>query len=163
MLTQLLKFIPGLALAASLLCSASAAGLKQGDSFPDLASFKLEGKPPEAMKDKVVMVDFWASWCDPCKESFPVMEELQKHYGPQGFIIIAVNVDENRADMEDFLKKNKASFTLLRSKNRATACETAPHVLNPCRKTAPLPTPMGVLSAFYRYRCCLCLRKTGRH
>ena len=42
------------------------------------------------------------------------MEELQKRFGPQGLVIIAVNVDEQRSDMEEFLKKNKVSFTLLR-------------------------------------------------
>jgi len=61
-----------------------------------------------------VMLDFWASWCDPCKESFPLMDQLQKKYGPQGLVVIAVNVDEKRADMEAFLKKNAASFTVVR-------------------------------------------------
>ena len=62
------------------------------------------------------MIDFWASWCDPCKESFPAMEDLQKRLGPKGLVIIAINVDEDRKEMEDFLKKNapSASFTLVR-------------------------------------------------
>ena len=110
--------LPTLALAATLsaalLSTPAPAAVKVGDTFPDLASFKLEGKLPASLKDKVVMIDFWASWCDPCKESFPVMEELHKKYGPQGLVIIAVNVDENRAEMEAFLKKNQASFTLVR-------------------------------------------------
>jgi thiol-disulfide isomerase/thioredoxin len=101
-------------LAFGHLDSARAAGLKPGDTFPDLASFKLEGKLPASLKDKVVLIDFWASWCDPCKDSFPALNELQKRYGPQGFVIIAVNVDENRADMEAFLKKHAADFTVVR-------------------------------------------------
>jgi thiol-disulfide isomerase/thioredoxin len=101
-------------LSAALLCIASAAGVKVGDTFPDLASFKLEGKLPEVMQGKVVLVDFWASWCEPCKASFPVMEDLHKKYGPQGLVLIAVNVDEKRTDMEVFLKKNAASFALVR-------------------------------------------------
>jgi thiol-disulfide isomerase/thioredoxin len=88
--------------------------VKTGASFPDLAAFKLEGRLPDNLKGKVVMVDFWASWCDPCKESFPVMEDLHKRYGPRGLVIIAVNVDENRSDMQAFLKKNTATFTVLR-------------------------------------------------
>jgi len=61
-----------------------------------------------------VLVDFWASWCEPCKASFPVMEQLYKTYAGRGFTIIAINVDEERADMEAFLKKNPASFIILR-------------------------------------------------
>ncbi len=93
---------------------AAAAGIKTGDVFPDLAAFKLEGKPPETVKDKVVLVDFWASWCAPCKASFPMMEDLHKRWRGRGLVIIAVNVDENRADMEEFLKKNASTFTILR-------------------------------------------------
>ena len=91
-----------------------AGGLKAGDPLPDLAPLKLEGALPDTLKDKVVLLDFWASWCDPCKASFPVMDELQKQYGPQGFVIIAVNVDENRADMVDFLKSHAVTFTVVR-------------------------------------------------
>lgn len=105
--------------ALALILSATslfAAGLKVGDVFPDLASYKLEGKLPASLKDKVVMIDFWASWCEPCKDSFPAMEELHKRFADRGLVIIAINVDENRADMEDFLKQHapSPSFTTVR-------------------------------------------------
>lgn len=96
----------------------SFAGVKTGELFPDLTTFKLEGKLPETTKAKVIMVDFWASWCEPCKQSFPVMEELQQRYGKEGLVIIAVNVDENRADMEAFLKKNAVTFAVIRDPNQ---------------------------------------------
>ena len=99
---------------ATLMAMATLAGIKVGDSQPDLTQYKLEGKLPDTLKDKVVLLDFWASWCDPCRDSFPVMDELQKQYGTDGFVIIAVNVDERKADMEEFLKKNKATFTVVR-------------------------------------------------
>jgi len=102
-------------LAAGLLTLATAnAELKPGAPFPDLTTFKLEGKLPESLKGKVVLVDFWASWCGPCVESFPAMDELQKKYGPQGLVILAINVDEKKADMEDFLKTHPVSFTIVR-------------------------------------------------
>jgi thiol-disulfide isomerase/thioredoxin len=97
-----------------LTASSLGAGIKAGDTFPSLATFRLEGTLPETLKDKVVMIDFWASWCEPCKESFPTMNDLQKQFGPAGLVVIAVNVDEKKADMEDFLKKHAASFTVVR-------------------------------------------------
>jgi thiol-disulfide isomerase/thioredoxin len=97
-----------------LLTQPAVAGLKAGDLLPDLTTFKLEGALPEPTKGKVLIVDFWASWCGPCKESFPVMNELAKKYADRGVIVIAVNVDENRSDMEGFLKDNPASFTVVR-------------------------------------------------
>jgi len=103
-----------LVLGATLLATSVMAGVKVGDSFPDLGSFKLEGKVPDGLKGKVVMVDFWASWCEPCKQSFPAMEELHHRFSDKGLVIVAVNVDENRADMEAFLKKNAANFAVLR-------------------------------------------------
>jgi thiol-disulfide isomerase/thioredoxin len=93
---------------------ARAAGLKSGDAFPDLAAYNLEGKLPEGLKGKVVMVDFWASWCGPCKQSFPAMNELQQKFGAQGLVIIAVNVDESKSDMDAFLRDHPASFTVMR-------------------------------------------------
>ena len=100
---------------ASVLATAliARAAIKTGDAFPDLSSFKLEGKLPD-LKGKVVIVDFWASWCGPCKESFPAMSELQAKYGAQGLVIVAVNEDEKSADMDAFLKENKSSFSIVR-------------------------------------------------
>jgi len=90
------------------------AALTVGDTFPGLDGFSLEGKLPDALKGKVVIVDFWASWCGPCKESFPAMNELQKKYASRGLVIIAVNEDEDKSDMQDFLKDNAAAFTVVR-------------------------------------------------
>lgn len=100
-----------------------------GDSFPSLSGFALEGNVPE-IQGKVVLVDFWASWCAPCKKSFPVMKELLDKFGGRGFMIVAVSVDEKKRDMEDFLKKNPVPFRVLRdAKGRlaeATALEKMP-------------------------------------
>ena len=90
------------------------AEVKIGETFPDLLKYKLDGKLPADLKGKVVIVDFWASWCGPCKESFPVMDGLQKKYGPRGFVIVAVNEDEKRSDMDDFCKDNPTAFTIVR-------------------------------------------------
>jgi thiol-disulfide isomerase/thioredoxin len=92
---------------------AFAGPLQKGDAFPDLTKFGLEGSLPET-KGKVVLVDFFASWCGPCKESFPAMDALQKKYGNKGLVVIAVNLDKNKADMDDFVKAHPTSFTIMR-------------------------------------------------
>ena len=63
-------------------------------------------------KGKIVYVDFWASWCGPCRQSFPWMNEMLDKYQAQGFEIIAVNLDAARADADHFLADNPASFTV---------------------------------------------------
>ena len=109
---DLLAFLTGLCVLAGP--SPAAAGLKAGDAFPEPRAAGLEGDWPADLKGKVVLVDFWASWCGPCKQSFPVMEELRKKYGPRGLVIIAISVDQNKKDMADFLKRSPVSFTVVR-------------------------------------------------
>ncbi len=63
---------------------------------------------------KVVYVDFWASWCAPCRTSFPLLNQLQQKLKDQGFEVVAINLDENKANAEKFLKDFPVGFTLLR-------------------------------------------------
>ena len=55
---------------------------------------------------QVVYVDFWASWCVPCRKSFPWMEQLVREYGHRGLQVIAINVDHDRAKADKFLEQN---------------------------------------------------------
>jgi cytochrome c biogenesis protein CcmG, thiol:disulfide interchange protein DsbE len=57
-----------------------------------------------ALRGRVVYLDFWASWCGPCRQSFPWMESMQKAYQAQGLTVLAINVDHDRADADRFLK-----------------------------------------------------------
>jgi thiol-disulfide isomerase/thioredoxin len=58
----------------------------------------------------VVYLDFWASWCGPCKQSFPWMESLKSTYGDQGLDIVAINLDAHRADADKFLGQFHPTF-----------------------------------------------------
>ena len=62
---------------------------------------------------KVVYVDFWASWCAPCRTSFPLLNKLQQKLKDQGFEVVAINLDEDQANAEKFLKDFPVTFTLL--------------------------------------------------
>ncbi|MDO8330765.1 MAG: TlpA disulfide reductase family protein [Fluviicoccus sp.] len=59
---------------------------------------------------KVVLVDFWASWCGPCRQSFPWMKALQDKYGKQGLVVAAINVDADRKEADLFLKEYAPNF-----------------------------------------------------
>lgn len=63
-------------------------------------------------KGKVIYLDFWASWCGPCRKSFPWMNGMQKKYQQQGLIIISVNVDNNKALADEFLAEVPANFNV---------------------------------------------------
>ena len=63
-------------------------------------------------KGQVVYLDFWASWCGPCRASFKWLNEAQERYGHQGLVIIAVNVDQDKEAARQFLKENPANFKI---------------------------------------------------
>ncbi|MBL0062944.1 MAG: TlpA family protein disulfide reductase [bacterium] len=57
-------------------------------------------------------LDFWASWCDPCRQSFPWMNEMHNQFADSGLVIIAVNVDRDREKADKFLEKNPVNFMI---------------------------------------------------
>lgn len=65
------------------------------------------------LQGKVVLVDFWASWCGPCRESFPWLNAMQEKYAAQGLLVVGVNLDKQSKEAEAFLKQVPANFTLL--------------------------------------------------
>jgi thiol-disulfide isomerase/thioredoxin len=100
-------------LACLVVHPASGAAPKVGDPFPKLDAFELEGKLPETT-GKVVLIDFWASWCGPCQKAFPTLKQLHTTYASRGFLVLALSVDEKKAAMNAFLKKQPPEFPVVR-------------------------------------------------
>ena len=81
-------------------------------------------------KGKVVYVDFWASWCGPCRESFPWMKKMQQQYGKDGLVIIAVNVDQDKKLADKFLTEFKPEFSVVIRMSHETASLSI-HIFQP--------------------------------
>jgi thiol-disulfide isomerase/thioredoxin len=114
------------ALLASVACGA-AEQLSPADGAPAAPACKLAiDKEPSAAdlahyRGQVVYVDFWASWCGPCRQSFPFMNQLQSDFGDKGLTVVAVNLDEEVSDAQSFLASHPASFNVAGGANQECA------------------------------------------
>lgn len=99
--------------AALALTALPCLALDVGKPVPDV---ELPASPSVArlsdLRGKLVYVDFWASWCGPCRQSFPWMNDMQRKYGARNLQIMAINVDAKRADADKFLAEHPAAFAL---------------------------------------------------
>jgi len=86
-------------------------GVQIGQKAPSFSLDNLNGTgKAEIPAGKVVIVDFWATWCEPCKKSFPKLQELYVKHKASGLEIVAVSVDDEKAGIPDFIKNHGVKF-----------------------------------------------------
>lgn len=94
-----------------------AGGVAVGQVAPPVQLPELSGAGDvslESLRGKVVYLDFWASWCGPCRVSFPVLQQLRDELGPAGFEVLAINVDEIESDARQFLSEVPVTYPVVR-------------------------------------------------
>jgi peroxiredoxin len=91
-------------------------GLAEGAPAPPLRLTSLQGEEVdrESHRGRVILVNFWATWCPPCVEEMPSLERLHRTLGAEGLVVLGVSVDEDGRALQDFVKRARVTFPILR-------------------------------------------------
>jgi peroxiredoxin len=110
-----------------LVHASGVAALAPGAKMPEIGLAALSGKGVDvALTGKVVIVDFWATWCAPCRESMPELEKLYKKYAAQGLTVVGVSVDKEPGVIKPFLEKLQVTFPIVHDAAHSIADKFAP-------------------------------------
>jgi peroxiredoxin len=103
------------ALAAGAVGGAAAAGTDASGPAPafTLATLNGESATLSQYKGQVVMLNFWATWCGPCQQEMPLLDQMYKKYKPAGFTLIGVNVDKDAPPVKQLLDRKPVGFPVL--------------------------------------------------
>lgn len=100
-----------------MLLTSTAYAVGVGDPAPpfDLPVFGETNKvtTSETHRDKIVLLNFWASWCKPCKEELPALERLYQKYQNRGFEVVGINIDKKEKKVARFLSRHPVTFSVL--------------------------------------------------
>jgi peroxiredoxin len=115
---SLFRFGPKLFVAVSMLLMAQAAIATPSGPAPDftLKSNQGENIKLSELRGQVVMINFWASWCGPCRQEMPLLDQLYQRYRPMGFTLLGVNVEEDSSAADKVLKEIPVTFPVLYDK-----------------------------------------------
>jgi len=104
-----------LAIAIAYACHCTAQAAQQGQQTPECPAALTETGDKLALsayKNKVVLIDFWATWCPPCQKSMPFFNELRNQHLKDSFEIVAINVDEDSETAKEFLKTHPVTYPI---------------------------------------------------
>jgi thiol-disulfide isomerase/thioredoxin len=88
--------------------------MKAGDTVPAFTRADLAGKPLRFadFRGKLVLLNFWATWCAPCREEIPIFSSWQKTYGAKGLRVIGISMDDDVASVREFLREYPAAYPI---------------------------------------------------
>lgn len=114
-----------IALTAGAAVSATAAAADPiGQPAPTFSLPLRGGNAPlglDKLRGQVIMVNFWASWCEPCRKEFPLLDQIYKKYKGVGFTLVGVNVEPDAKDAESFIARTPVSFPIVFDKDSAVS------------------------------------------
>ncbi|MGJ8686623.1 MAG: TlpA family protein disulfide reductase [Spongiibacteraceae bacterium] len=103
------------------LISSVSHALNKGDTAPYFSQPKLSGSgevSSYSLLGKVVYLDFWASWCGPCRVSLPAMNTLYRELAADGLVVVAINMDESKPEAEAFLQRYPLQYPVLQGQGK---------------------------------------------
>ena len=99
-----------------------------GQPSPSLDAPTLQGPrfSLERLRGRVVVVDFWASWCEPCRRSFPALNDLSRRYAARGVTVVGVSVDDEASNYQRFVRELHPTFAVVHDASHQIADRWAP-------------------------------------
>jgi peroxiredoxin len=107
---------------------ATVEALDRGARAPEINLRDLDGRRVQMsrLRGKVVVVDFWASWCGPCREAMPALDRLYRRYRSRGLAVVGVSVDRNLSNARGFLRRVRVSFPIVHDGRHQVAGRYSP-------------------------------------
>jgi peroxiredoxin len=98
-------------------------GLEAGQAVPDFRLPALDGGTGDlgSRRGRVVLLNFWATWCPPCVAEMPSLDRLSKTLGAEGLVVVGLSVDNDEAALREFVARHRLGFTILRDPGAHTA------------------------------------------
>lgn len=117
------RLVAACVLALGLTSTPGAHALEVGATPPPIDLPDLDGSPVELeeLAGKVVLIDFWASWCGPCKKEMPMLQALHERHATRGLVVIGINIDRNEKKLESFLKHTPVTFRIVHDRRAEIA------------------------------------------